>query len=192
MEAKTSKREVYFKMAKIIKTRGKEVEAYVLGENSDLEDQMLKDGRIRKTEEGYELFSQESKGEKGQVAQEGDYFKVDSRGYPYPNSREWFEENHRHISEDLYEQVPKELDSWERGEPVTEEIRFLLDEGKLKLNEDEPEKYFEAFLWGTLLQSADDSLVIIYSVDRNEEGEILDIDFNFITRREFEKTYKYC
>lgn len=179
-------------MAKIIKIEGKKIKAYILGQNTDMEKKMIKEGKIKKIEDGYEIFSQEVKGNKGEKAKIGDYFKVDNDHYPYPNEKEWFEKNHRCIGNDLYEQVPKELDSWEYGQTITEEIKFLLDNQKLKINENLPEKFFEAFLWGSLLHAAKDSVVVLYSVDRNEEGSITSIDFNFITRKEFEKTYKYC
>lgn len=38
------------------------------------------------------MFLQEAKGEPDEIAQTGDYIKVDSSGIPYPNSAEDFEE----------------------------------------------------------------------------------------------------
>lgn len=34
---------------------------------------------------------------KGEVAQTGDYIKVDLKGFPYPNDKNFFEENYRKV-----------------------------------------------------------------------------------------------
>lgn len=180
-------------MAKVIKNNGKQVQAWELGRDSDMECKLLTEGKIVYLgDDKYELFSQESKSGTGEKAQAGDFFKVDKAGYPYPNSREWFLANHRHIDADYYEQLPKPMDAWEATEPVTPEIDFLINHKGLKLNPDNPEQYFGAELWGAWLTAASDAVLIFYSVTRDESGVIIDADFNFVARKEFEATYHYC
>ena len=177
------------KMAR--KLLGKTVQAWTLGENSPMETEMIDRGLIRETGEGqYALYSQEAVNGQGQQAFAGDYFKVDGAGYPYPNSREWFRANHRHISGDTWEQIPKALEIWEAGDGENEALRWLLETGKLVIREEEPERYFNARLWGADLSAARDAVLVFYSVTRNEAGEISDVDFNFVERQEFLRTYE--
>lgn len=168
------------------KKTGKQVEAYQLGKDSAKEKDMIGSGRIRPLDDGsYEVFSQEAVNGKGEHAQVGDYFKIDNAGFPYPNSKEYFEREHRKIGEDLYEQIPKELQAWSLKEGETPEIRFLKENRGLVISED----HMEAPLWGSILSADPDAVIVYYSVQKNLEGEIQDIDFNFVARNEFEKTY---
>ena len=59
----------------------------------------------------------------------------------------------------------------------------------MEIREDDPERYFNAFLWGAPLSAGKDAVLIFYSIKRDIDGNIYDADFNFITREEFEKTY---
>jgi len=180
-------------MAKVIKNNGKQVQAWELGKGTEMELKLRAEKKIVYTAKGeFELFSQEAKSGEGEKAKLGDFFKVDKAGYPYPNDRAWFAENHRYIEGDTYEQLPKPMDAWEATEPVTPEIRFLIDHKGLKLSPDTPEQYFGAELWGAWLTAASDAVLIFYSVTRNERGVIIDADFNFVARKEFEATYHYC
>ena len=168
------------------KKTGNQVEAYRLGDHSDKEQEMIKRGLIRLREDGtYEIFSQEAVNGIGECARAGDYFKIDNAGFPYPNSRDFFENDHRKIGKNLYEQIPKELLAWSREEGETEEIRFLKEHKGLNLTG----HHMEAPLWGTILSAGFDALIIYYSIQRDEEGKIVDIDFNFLDRIEFERTY---
>ncbi len=177
-------------MKKAMKKEGKTVLAYRLGEGSPMEQKMMEEGKIRTKGDGtYELFSQEAKGGTGEKADAGDYFKVDSSGSPYPNKKDWFEKNHRHISGDEYMQFPKPVDIWEADMPVCEEIKYLLSTDRLTIHEEDQQNYFSAFLWGAPLTAARNAVIVFYSVTRNEAGEIEDVDFNFVARDEFEKTY---
>ena len=78
-----------------------------------MEATLIREGAIKKRQDGtYELFSQEAVNGTGEIAKAGDYFKVDivdGRHYPYPNSKQFFEENHIHIAGDEYEQKEKPL-----------------------------------------------------------------------------------
>ena len=55
---------------------------------------------------------------------------------------------------------------------------------------EDPEHYFNAFLWGAELSAARDAAVIFYSVDRDGTGGIADISFNFVAAKEFEESYE--
>lgn len=176
---------------KVIKKHGKTVKAYRLGCESEVLDKLISEGKLIPCEHGtYEIMSQESVNGGGQIAHEGDYIKIDSSGNPYPNDAAFFGANHRHIEGDEYEQIPKPLLAWTADEPITEEIAFLIAHKGLILDDESFDKYFTAPLWGTLESSPCDSVVIFYSVSRNEVGEITDADFNFVARDEFEKTYR--
>lgn len=175
---------------KIIKKTGKVVEAYQLGNDSDMERALINSGRIIKHSSGkYELFSQESVNGSGELAENGDYFKVDSAGFPYPNSKEFFEQNHKHIEDNKYEQLPKELTAWSIDEPENDVIQFLIENKGLVIDKNSTEKYYSAPLWGSMLSAAKDAVIVFYDVKRNPDGDIVDVDFNFVAREEFERTY---
>ena len=179
-------------MAKVIKNSGKQVQAWELGTGSEMERKLIEEGKIVSTGISFELFSQESKNGSGELAKKGDFFKVDKAGYPYPNDREWFLANHRQLDGDTYEQLPKALLAWEAYEEVSKEVQYLIDHKGLKLDPENPEQYFGAELWGAWLTAAQDAVLIFYSVSYSEEGMVLDADFNFVARAEFETTYHYC
>lgn len=117
---------------------------------------------------------------------------VDGKYYPYPNAREWFEKHHRHIQGDLYEQIGEPQLFWQVGDPMCEEINFLLESGKLTLKLEDEEHYWNAFLWGAPLSAAKDATVVFYSVHRDENGVIIDISFNFVAANEFKNSYQLC
>lgn len=74
------------------------VQAYRLGEESDMVEELTAEGEIKVKGDGsFEVFSQEAKDGAGEIAHTGDYIKLDSSGKPYPNSAEFFEKNHRHL-----------------------------------------------------------------------------------------------
>ena len=132
-------------------------------------------------------MSQENSTE-GQLAQAGDYFKVDSTGAPYPNSREFFLLNHTHIEEDWYWQSSPVLKGWCREEEMCPEVEYLIRSGRLRIDENDPERYYNAFLWGAELHAASDAVIIF---DHRETPEDLSsIGFRFITREEFCLTYR--
>ena len=181
------------------KTKKKRVKAYCLGTGSEMETLLLQEGTIRLREDGqYELFSQEAVhggSGIGQIARAGDYFKVDTiegRHYPYPNSREFFQENHTHLEGDWYEQKSKPVAFWQVTDPLCEEISYLLETKKLLRNPENPAHYFQAVLWGSQLSAAKDATIIFYEIDRNETGKIEDIRFNFVTAADFNERYEIC
>ena len=176
-----------------IKSKRKVVTAYPLGAGHPMEALLIAEGAIRLLPDGtYALFSQEAVNGQGQIAQAGDYFKVDTidgRHFPYPNSREFFLNNHTHLDGDEYEQINKPLRFWQFGDAFTEEVNWLVDTGRLTLKPQEPDRYFNAFLWGADLSAASDATLLLFRVDRDELGAITDIDFNFVARPEFEACY---
>ena len=106
-----------------------------MGVGSEMEALLIQEGANRKRIDGtYELFNQETVNGAGKTVSAGDYFKVetvDGRHYPYPNSREYFEENHIPLSGDEYEQKSKPLAFWKASDPMREEIQYLLGHGNL-------------------------------------------------------------
>ena len=176
-----------------VKSKRKIVKAYPPGEGHPMEALLMEEGAIRRLPDGsYELFSQEAVNGHGQIAQSGDYFKVDTidgRHFPYPNSREYFLSNHIHLNGDEYEQVNNPLLIWQSGDAVTEEIRWLVDTGRMTLKPQDPSHFFNAFLWGADLSAASDATLVFYSVDRDASVAITDISFNFVAKPEFEASY---
>ena len=180
-------------MIRVIKKPGGLVNAYRLGDSNETIDRLMEQGRIRRiSEDAYEIFSQEAVNGKGETARGGDYIKIDSGGFPYPNDREFFLANHRPAGGDQYEQIPRQMDAWTVSEPMCPEIDYLLRNGKLFIHADDPDRFYTARLWGTDLSAARDAVVVFYSVDRDGSGEIRNIIFNFVAKEEFDKTYDIC
>lgn len=177
-----------------VKILKKIVKAYPLGAGHPMEKLLIEEGAIALLEDGsYALFSQEAVNGQGQIAYAGDYFKVDEvdgRHYPYPNSREFFLENHIHISGDEYEQKAKPLMIWQYGDERPDALLWLLENNRLTLKEENPEQYFNAFLWGAQLSAAQDATLLFYSVDRDENGNITDVSFNFVAKSAFDTSYE--
>lgn len=171
----------------------KTVMAYQLGARSPMEEELVREGVIRRLPDGgYALFSQEAVNGAGEVARPGDYFKVDTvdgRRYPYPNSRAFFEANHRHVQDDVYEQMGRTLAVWQDGDGPCEEMDFLLDTKRLTLCPEDSSRYFNAVLWGVPLSAARDAAVVFYQVDRDSQGRITEIEFSFVARQDFERDY---
>lgn len=183
-------------MRQAIKSKKKIIKAYQLGAGSNMEKLLLEEGSLVLREDGkYELFSQEAVNGKGEVAVAGDYFKVDEvegKHFPYPNEKTWFEANHTHLQADEYEQANKPLYIWQASDLVSEEIRYLLETGKMTIKEDDYDHYFNTFLWGAYLSATKDATVIFYNIDRDDNGVITNISFNFIAKAQFEADYKLC
>lgn len=151
---------------------------------------MLREGRMVLREDGsYELFSQEAVNGSGELAQKGDYFKVDGTGAPYPNRRERFLSTHRSVQGDVYVQQSCPVQVWMAGDPETEEVRWLMDAGRLVLHPEDPEHYFQAHLWGTHLSAARDAVLVLYHLSRDKQGRLRDVEFNFVAAPEFERDY---
>lgn len=181
-----------------IKNKKKLVHACRLGDGSAMERQLIQEGAIRRLPDGsYELFSQEATQGKGELALPGDYFKVDTvegHHYPYPNSKQFFEANHTLLdaAQDLYEQQPKPLQVWQKGDDMCPEIQFLLDTGRLQICPEDPERYFQAELFGAPLSTSDRGTVVFYSMVRNLDGTVKDAGFNLVSEKDFAASYTFC
>lgn len=166
------------------------VQAYRLGDNSPVVDGLMAEGEIRQKADGsFEVFSREAKDNIGEHACCGDYIKLDSEGCPYPNSAEYFENNHRHLAADLFEQRSPAVEVWMYGDPMCPEIVYLIEHRHLSFHDDDPERFFQAPLWGTKLSAAKDAVIIFYRIVRDPSGKIIDADFNFVAGNEFARTY---
>lgn len=175
------------------KSKQAAVRAYPLGAGHPMEAQLLQEGAIHRLPDGnYELFSREAVSGRGQIARPGDYFKVDTdhgKHFPYPNAREFFLENHVRLEGDTYIQKSKPLMIWQAGDEPNEVLRWLLDTGRLTLDPGDPAHYFRAFLWNAPLSAAMDATLVFYRVDRDTDGAITDVHFNFVEKTEFEANY---
>ena len=165
------------------KKEGKIVQAWELGGDSPMFEELLDEGLIVPVSgDEYELFTQENKHGSGEIAHGGDFFKVDNAGYPYPNEREWFFANHRWIEGDDYEQIPKELFAWCEGDgDMPDPVLDLIDEGRLEVNYDSFDERYGAELWGAWNTADADAVIVFYDVET--------LDFNFVARSEFDLTY---
>ena len=167
------------------------LQAWELGAGSAMEQEMIRRGKIVAHPDGtYEIFSQEATGNCGQIAKAGDFFKVDETGFPYPNEREYFLQNHQPLENDWYLQEIRPLKIWRKDDPECEEIRFLLDRKILFIHPENPQQYFSAFLWGTEETAPSDAVIVFFHVERNPEGNISDIEFNFVVRDYFDTHYR--
>ena len=168
-------------------------QAFCLGQNSRMELEYISSGKVRPVGNGtYEVFSVEAKDGKGEIAHSGDYVKLDSNGNPYPNSSTFFERNCIQVGENQYRQISTPVEVWFADEPICEVVSYLLLNNRLQINEGDQEHYFRAELWGAPLSSARNAAVVAYSVSRNAAGKITDVDFNFVERSEFDRTYEWC
>lgn len=166
------------------------IHALRLGDRTPEEIGLLDQGKLQIAPDGtYRVFSLEVQAGDGEVAQPGDYVKFSSDGWPYPNTRAFFEANHRPLGEGLYEQIPRPLPTWTLEDGITPEITFLQQSKGLSFHPETPKAYFSAPLWGTTLAAARDAVILFYNIHRGEDGSILDIEFNFIAKHEFDLTY---
>ena len=164
------------------------VKAYRLGDDHIVIRELMEKGLLKKMEAPFwRVISQEAT--EGEVARDGDYIKIDSKGYPYPNEKHFFENNHKKIGGDEYEQIPKPLLAWNIEEPECAEIQFLKEYKGLVINSENEEAYYKAPLWGDVLTAAKDAEIVFYHVSYNEHKQVLDADFNFVARDEFDHTY---
>lgn len=167
--------------------------AFRLGEYHPLEKELIRAGKIRQTGEGcYEVFSQEARDGEGEQARAGDYIRIDSQGFPYPNAPEYFENNCEKIGENLYQPLGRPVQVWFSHEPICDFVDFLIREKRLFLDFANESQYFRAVLWGAPLSAPKDAALVAYAVHRNPDGRIIDVEFNFVARDELDRTYEWC
>lgn len=179
-------------MYKVIKNKGKLLDAYQLGSDNAVIKELMENGKICDLGDGrYEIHSQEAVNGAagGERAMVGDWIKVDSKGYPYPNHREYFEANHRHIEGDTFEQLPKPLSAWDAKLEMCPEVAFLVEKKGLIIDETSSDRRYTAQLWGTTEVAAEDAMIVFYSISYDEARNVTDCDCNFVERSEFDKTY---
>ena len=177
---------------KTIMKKPKTFKAWRLGDGSEEEKRMIREGKIRKQNDVYELFSQETIGhDAGEKAEAGDYFKIDSSGYPYPNRKESFERKNVSLGNDEWQEKPAVYSTWEVKDGSCEEIDWLVKSGRMRINEDDEEHYFNAVLWGALLSSPKTSHIVFYSITKDGSGTVVDADFNFVADKQFYETYDF-
>ena len=179
-------------MYEVIKNKRKLVKAYQLGSDNAVIKELMLNGKICDLGDGrYEIHSQEAVngtvgGEKAMV---GDWIKLDSTGSPYPNDKEYFEANHRHIEGDTFEQFPKPLPAWDAKLEMCPEVMFLVEKKELVIDKTSSDRRYTAQLWGTTEAAAEDAMIVFYSISYDDEGNITDCDWNFVERGEFDRTY---
>ncbi|MBQ6594339.1 MAG: hypothetical protein IJH78_01600 [Clostridia bacterium] len=177
-------------MRQAVKREGTLGRACRLGDGSPLEERLLREGTLVRREDGaWEVFSLEAKNGTGELVRSGDFVKLDTDGRPYPNERAYFEAHHEDAGGGFYRQIPVPVGAWRIGDAMCEEIRFLLETGRLRIDPGDPGRALSAELFGTVLSAAADAAVVVYSVARDEEGGIRDISFNFVAAEEFARTY---
>lgn len=180
-------------MIQVMKNQGKTVHAYRLGQSHPVLDELMNNKQIVDLHNGsYEVFSQEAvngNSGHGQLAEAGDWVRIDGAGYPYPSRDDWFRANLRHCGGDSFEQIPKALTAWTADQPMCPEVQFLIAHKGLVIDETNSKQYFSAILWGTLESAQRDAVLVFYCISRDEAGNIIDADFNFVERAEFDRTY---
>ena len=173
----------------VIKREDAPVVACRLGDGSELEKRLIASGALRRLPDGrYEVFSREAVNTGGELAEAGSYVKVDHAGFPYPNSAEFFLANHVE-TDGGYVQRSRPREAWQVGQPVSDAVRFLLDSGRLTIDRQNPDRYFSAQLWGTLLSARQDAVIVFYEIRRTAEGRVADAQFSFVAREEFDRNY---
>lgn len=174
-----------------MKNQKKVVQSWQLGTGTEAERNLIRDGKIIfHAPNRYEVFSQEVVGEVGEIAVAGDYIKIDSSGQPYPIAKAFFEATHTHVGGDVYYQTPKPLHVWFLGDPEEEIISFFRKHKGLQIDPQNAGACFSAPLWGTRLTAKSDAVIVIYVIARDDYGSIIDVDFNFVARDEFNRTYR--
>lgn len=181
-------------MYEVIKNKGKLVKAFQLGSDNAVLKGLIKDGKICDLKDGrYIIYSREAVNGAcgGEKAMAGDWIKVDSKGYPYPNDQAFFEKNHRHIEGegDTFEQLPKPLKAWDAKLKMCSEIRFLVENKGLIIDETSKNRRYTAQLWGTTEVAAENAMIVFYRISYDDAGNVTDCDWNFVERAEFDKTY---
>ena len=163
--------------------------AFQLGTVCPLAQKLMDRGFLLPLPDGFwRVKTREAMGE-GELAKTGDYIKLDSTGMPYPTEKEWFEANHIQVEAGIYLQKAQKRKAWCADEPVSPEIRFLLDRGLLQWDPEDPQRTFQAQLWGTLQSAARDAVVVLDRVETDAKGTVREVEFHLVAGEEFDITY---
>lgn len=71
------------------------------------------------------------------MSEKGDGAKIYSKGYP--NKREYFEENHRYMEDNTYNQLPKSILTWNADCKICTEVVFPIKKKGVIINKDSHE-----------------------------------------------------
>lgn len=166
------------------------IKAFRICDEPELMEGYVSRGKAVKMEDGrYKIFSSEAP--EGQVCEAGDYIKEDAEGNIYPNHADFFLKHHRKNKNGGFDQIDEPLWAWMYGEPESEEIVFLKENKGLVLSEDNFKEYYTAPLWGTTEKADRNAVLIFYNIVRDDAYRITDIDYNFVSRDVFNKSYKF-
>lgn len=166
------------------------VQAFQLGHNSTLEQQLVERGLLQLEADGLWRIRTREAMDKGELVKAGDYIKLDSIGMPYPNEKAWFEENHIPLEEGWYRQKVSPRKAWQQADGPCPEIEFLLEQGLLHWDKECTDRTFSAQLWGTLQTAAADAVIIFDSIQQDPTGTLKAVDFHFVAKEEFDLTYE--
>ena len=172
----------------MIKVRKKPglVMAFKLGSENPLEEYFIDVGKLRKNKDTYEVFSKETRGDRGQKADIGDFIKIDKQEDIYPVKAWDFEKNHKIISANIYLEASKVRKAFKASDLDGEIFSYLMNKGFLQILGD-PDQYYMARVGSGLVYGRKDDYLLIYSEDM--EGTCK-YDFNFVDKDVFEKTYE--
>lgn len=171
-----------------IQNQGPLIRAYKLGSASGMEELLTANGLITRTEEEYTFAD-------GSTAVSGDYFTMESTDegpQAIPVDGSWFEHFHKALGGDLYQRIVSPCRIFEFGDPEFEEITFLLDTDQIFLDEEDDARYFNSDLYGMCISAAKDAVIVIHDTWRDAQDRIVEVQFGFISREEFEQNYTYC
>ena len=59
----------------------------------------------------------------------------------------------------------------------------------LIINKDSYERFYTANLWSTIEVANRDAVIIFYNIVYDNNDKVVDAEFNFVEKREFERTY---
>lgn len=82
----------------------------------------------------------------------------------------------------------KEVLVWESSDELTPEVQFLLERKGLKLNYENPLKFFES----EFSTASSFSVLIIHDILYKDNNQIADADFSLVSSAEFVVNYQCC
>ena len=92
----------------------------------------------------------------------------------------------------MYEQCVSPMPIWTKDDPPCDMVDDLVASGQLKIDPASKDHYFNAELWGAPLSAGEDAVLVFHRVERNEDGTIKSIGFNFVERQIFDRDYTIC
>lgn len=185
--------ERYIRPAVHVKKNSRPVVAFQLGNGCSEEKDLIEKNKLKKLpDDQYEVFTRESGAVSGQKCDSGDYIKIDTAGYPYPVKKDVFEQMHT-LYKGKWIQLSEVRSAWYcdlGSEDECEEMRFLLSNGKIEISKSSYDCYFSSNdQWETTLSAAKDAVIVFRNIERELNGSIISVNFSFVARDEFLRTY---